>query len=71
MLIQKINHKRFSLDVLSNIARGLPNNSGLEHKSRQYISNIISSLQKDGYIRNIHRGVYTLTDPLLKIYLSN
>ncbi|HMT02455.1 MAG TPA: ATP-binding protein [Burkholderiales bacterium] len=69
MLIQKLSSKSYALDVLSNIARGVANNFGLEDKSRQYISNIISLLYKDGYIKKLSRGVYELTDPLLKLYL--
>lgn len=69
MLIQKLSSKSYALDVLSNIARKVPNNFGLENKSRQYVSNIVSMLHKDGYIKNLSRGVYELTDPLLKLYL--
>lgn len=71
MLIQKINNRIYVLDVLSNIARCTPSNFGIEDKSRQYISNIVSWLHKDGYIKNVQRGRYVLTDPLLKLYLIN
>lgn len=36
---------------------------------RQYVSNIVSLLHKNGYIKNLRRGMYELTDPLLKLYL--
>lgn len=69
MLIKKINTKSNSLDVLSNIARGLVTNFGMEGKSRQYISNVITTLYKDGYLKKTASSKYDLTDPLLKIYL--
>ena len=69
MLIQKLSSRLYTLDIVINIARGLANNFGIEDKSRQYLNNIISGLNKDGYIKNIHRGVYKLRDPLFRIYL--
>lgn len=69
MLIQHIKSRTYALDILTNIAIGLEPSSGLEDKSRQTIYKLINYLQVGGYITKI-KGAYKLTDPLLKLYLS-
>lgn len=67
--LQKIKERVHALDLISLLAMEVDPYSyaGI---TRQGVYSILKSLEKVGFIKNIDKGKYKISDPLLKLYLS-
>ena len=68
--ILKIKERSQAVDVMRILALNLNPYSELQLKEQQ-VYNILRNLEIGGYIRRESRGIYIITDPLLKFFLQD
>lgn len=67
----KIKEKNNALEIMRLISLGLNPYAEITNIREQQIYNVLKGLELGGYIRKYSRGVYTITDPLLEIFLRD
>ncbi|MFN8770581.1 MAG: AAA family ATPase [Neisseriaceae bacterium] len=67
----KIKEKSNALEIMRLISLGLNPYEEIVNIKEQQIYNVLKSLELGGYIRKLHRGIYSITDPLLEISLRD
>jgi hypothetical protein len=68
LLVERILCMKHALEVLRTMAKD-GSSYQVEGIKDQVISRVLSNLVNFGYVREVSRGVYEFTDPLLELYL--
>ena len=71
LLVEKLHRRKHAVEVVRAVALGdSPYSAVRESVSRQRVSQLLKSLELDGFIKRLERGKYILTDPVLELYFK-